>query len=349
MKSFLLFCALTGLCAISYAQTNALPDAFKRCSSYEYYVQMLKEQPEFLKNQEKIEAFTQQYIKNKSAQSMVEKTGAAVYNIPVVVHVIYKTTAQNISDAQINSQISILNQDYQKLNADVTKVPSVWTSLVADCQINFCLAKIDPAGNPTTGIIRKATTKTSFSTNNNVKHNGTGGDDAWDTKQYLNIWVCKLGGGVLGYAQFPGGNVANDGVVITYTAFGNIGSAAYPYNKGRTATHEVGHWLNLRHIWGDDNGLCTGSDLVADTPNQGAERYGCPKFPALSCLNTPNGDMFMNYMDYTDDRCMYMFTNGQKDRMTATLVTGGARNSITVSGKCGVPPAGKVHPFQVQP
>ena len=150
----------------------------------------------------------------------------------------------------------------------------------------------------------------------------------------MNLWVCKLGGGLLGYAQFPGGKAATDGVVITFTGFGTIGTAKSPYNLGRSATHEIGHWLNLRHIWGDDGSKCTGSDLVDDTPNQAGQHFGCPKFPLVSCSNGPNGDMFVNYMDYTDDRCMFMFTNGQKSRMYATLVTGGSRHSVTISGKC---------------
>ncbi|MBU3677068.1 MAG: T9SS type A sorting domain-containing protein, partial [Chitinophagaceae bacterium] len=146
-----------------------------------------------------------------------------------------------------------------------------------------------------------------------------------------------LGGGLLGYAQFPGGASATDGVVINYTATGNIGTAAAPYNKGRTATHEVGHWLNLYHIWGDDGTGCNGSDLVGDTPNQGGPNYGCPTFPKLSCTNGPNGDMHMNYMDYTDDACMYMFTTGQKARVDALFAAGGARAALLTSNGCTPP------------
>ena len=215
------------------------------------------------------------------------------------------------------------------------QVPSVWTGLVADCQIQFCLASKDPNGNTTTGIRRVKTTKSSFSDNNYVKYTSKGGDDAWPAADYLNLWVCKLSGGLLGYAQFPGGKAATDGVVITFTGFGTTGTAQAPYNLGRSATHEIGHWLNLRHIWGDDGTKCTGSDLVDDTPNQADENYGCPTFPNVSCNNGPSGDMFVNYMDYTDDRCMFMFTNGQKSRMYATLVTGGSHHSVTISGKCG--------------
>lgn len=172
-----------------------------------------------------------------------------------------------------------------------------------------------------------------------MKFTAQGGLDAWPRDQYLNLWVCDLSGGLLGYAQFPGGAAATDGVVCDYQYFGTIGSSA-PFNKGRTATHEVGHWLNLYHIWGDDGTACTGSDLVADTPNQADENYGCPVFPAVSCSNGPNGDMFMNYMDYTDDACMNMFTAGQKAREQALFATGGARVALLSSLGCQAPTGG---------
>jgi len=189
-------------------------------------------------------------------------------------------------------------------------IPAAFSGITADVQIEFCLAQRTPAGLSTNGIVRKSTTVTSFSSNDNVKRTANGGDDAWDATKYLNIWVCNLGGGLLGYAQFPGGAVSTDGVVINHTAFGNTGTATAPYGLGRTATHEVGHWLNLRHIWGDAS---CGSDLVSDTPTQQTSNYGCPTYPRVTCSNGPAGDMFMNYMDYTNDACMYAFTNGQKN------------------------------------
>ena len=337
MRKFFLPFALFACFASAYAQTPQLPK--RNCASNELYLQQLKDDPEFARNQKQIELFTEEFIRKGGAASL-DKTqaGTPIYTIPVVVHVVYKTTAQNITTAQVQSQIDVLNKDYQKLNADVSKVPSIWTSLVADCQIKFCLATIDPSGLTTTGIVRKSTTKTSFSTNNDVKFTSRGGDNAWPAGSYLNLWVCNLGGGILGYAQFPGGAASTDGVVIDNNAFGSTGTVSYPYNLGRTATHEIGHWLNLRHIWGDDGTACTGSDLVTDTPNQAGEHYGCPVFPQVTCSNGPNGDMFMNYMDYTDDRCMYMLTNGQKTRIYGVLQTGGARHSVTISGKCGPQP-----------
>lgn len=269
----------------------------------------------YRENQATIESITSSYLRRKILRTEIIK-------IPVVVHVVNNTPEQNISDEQINSQIRILNEDYRKLNTDVSSVPDVFKPLAADARIEFALACRAPDGSSTNGIIRKSTTVTGFGTDDSVKLSGSGGSDAWPADRYLNIWVCNLAGGLLGYAQFPGGPANTDGVVITYTAFGDIGTAAPPFNKGRTATHEVGHWLNLRHIWGDDcpgSDQCSGSDLVADTPNQECMNHGCPNFPNISCSNGPNGDMFMNYMDYTDDACMVMFSKGQSSRIDATL------------------------------
>jgi hypothetical protein len=167
-----------------------------------------------------------------------------------------------------------------------------------------------------------------------MKHNSSGGHDNWDPTRYLNIWVCNLGDGLLGYATFPAdlqSDPTNDGVVILYKAFGNIGVLHPDYNLGRTATHEVGHWLNLRHIWGDAN---CGDDFVDDTPTQQTSNVGCPTFPHVTCSNGPNGDMFMNYMDYVNDACMGMFTQGQKNRLTATL--NGSRILMLSSQGCGL-------------
>jgi hypothetical protein len=162
------------------------------------------------------------------------------------------------------------------------------------------------------------TTRDSFGTGDSVKTKAGGGTPPWATDRYLNLWVCNLGEGLLGYAQFPGGPARTDGVVILYTAFGTKGAAADPFNLGRTATHEVGHYLNLRHIWADSND-CSGSDQVSDTPRAQMPNYGKPDFPHISCNNGPNGDMFMDYMDYVDDAAMFMFTQGQAARMNATL------------------------------
>jgi hypothetical protein len=251
-----------------------------------------------------------------------------VTRIPVVVHVVYKTPSENIPATQIRNQIAVLNRDFRRKNSDRSKIPDVWKGMASDALIQFVLAKKDPSGNPTTGITRTKTDRDAFPYDDSVKSVSTGGVSPWPASKYLNIWVCSLGDGLLGYAQFPGGPAQTDGVVILNTAFGKKGIAQPPFHLGRTTTHEVGHWLNLRHIWGDDAApfACQGSDHIDDTPNQEGPNYGVPQFPNISCNNGPNGDMFMNYMDYVDDAAMFMFTPQQVVRMHAAL--DGPRKSI---------------------
>lgn len=258
-----------------------------------------------------------------------------VITIPVVVHVVYKTAAQNISDAQIQSQIDVLNEDYRRLNSDATNTPAAFQSVAADAKIEFCLAQRDPNGNPSNGITRTVTTVDSWplATADQVKNDATGGVDPWPKADYLNIWVCNLDPAILGYAYYPGVSASLDGAVIGYKYFGDHFATVAPYNLGRTATHEIGHWLNLIHVWGDDGGACTGSDYCADTPNQGSENYGCPNYPHTdACSPTSPGVMFMDYMDYVNDNCMNMFTQDQVDRMRTALNT--TRISIQNSKGC---------------
>lgn len=329
MRKLFLLSAVIAMIAPSVFAQN-----INRCATTEVMQQLFLDDPTYKARLQEIENQVQSYI-----AAHPEDTRDVV-TIPVVVHVVYKTTAQNISDAQVQSQIDVLNQDYRRLNSDANLTRSFFQGVAADCEVNFCLASRDPSGNATNGITRTSTTVTSFSSNNNVKFTSKGGHDAWDRNSYLNIWCANLSGGLLGYAQFPGGPANTDGVVILTTAFGNIGNLLAQYNKGRSATHEVGHWLNLFHIWGDDGTSCNGSDQVSDTPNQADETYNCP-LPTIriSCTNGPNGDMYENYMDYTDDACMNMFTAGQKARMVATLAVGGSRGSLRNSLGC-VPPNG---------
>jgi Pregnancy-associated plasma protein-A. len=273
---------------------------------------LLATSPEYARARSAIENMARQYELDPSAAA--QRPG--VTRIPVVVNVVWNTPQQNISDAQITSQIDVLNRDFRRTNPDVNNTPAPFLPLATDARIEFFLATVDPDGAPTTGIRRRQTTVSSFSHNDAVKSQATGGLDAWPSDRYLNMWVCQLGGGLLGYAQFPGGPPATDGVVITHTAFGTTGTAAPPFHLGRTATHEIGHWLNLNHIWGDDGTGCNGTDNVADTPNQGGANTGKPTFPRFSCNNGPNGDMFMNYVD---DEAMFMFSAGQVARMQACL------------------------------
>lgn len=286
--------------------------AQNRCGTTVNTQHMMQTIPEFATAKTKVNIQTKQWIANNTPNTKTTIT------IPVVVHVVWNTNNQNISDAQIQSQIEVLNADFSRTNIDAINTPSVWQNIAADCNINFCLATIDPNGNTTTGITRTQTTESSFSMiGDPVKSTADGGVDPWPQDDYLNIWVCKLTGGILGYATPPSGwNNPNDGVVIGYNYFGLTSSSQY--GKGRTATHEIGHWLNLEHIWGDN--YC-GDDLVNDTPEHEQDNYGCPSFPkSSSCTGTgANGEMFMNYMDYTNDACMNLFTEGQKTRMIAAI------------------------------
>ena len=286
----------------------------RTCAHMVVHEYLAETRPDYRKYRLKAEEETRQSIESGQAMRVVSK----LITIPVVVHVVHRTAAENISDAQVKSQIDALNRDFRAKNSDLSKVPKVWKSLVTDSNIQFALASKDPKGKKTSGITRTATKVASFGPENTVKAPKTGGVAPWPTDRYLNFWVCNLGQGLLGYAQFPGGPSKTDGVVMLHTAFGTQGSAQAPFNKGRTTTHEVGHFLGLRHIWGDRND-CNGDDFVADTPRAKAANFGKPKFPHITCNNGPSGDMFVNYMDYVDDAAMCMFTAGQVARMNATL------------------------------
>lgn len=290
------------------------PDYSRWCGAMEVHRRLLTLNPEYAENRALIENTAFAY---ESMEQVTARQG--LIDIPVVVHVVHSNAEQNVSDAQIHSQIDVLNQDFRASNPDVSKVPAVWKDLVADARLQFHLARTDPLGRPTDGITRTESAVDDWGTDDLVKFSLSGGQDAWPADIYLNLWVCQLRRGLLGYAQFPGGAASTDGVVVTHTALGTTGTATAPFDGGRTAVHEIGHWLNLRHIWGDDDEGCSGSDFVADTPNQGGANAGSPTFPHVTCGNGPDGDMFMNYMDYTDDAAMFMFTKGQSARMDATL------------------------------
>ena len=252
--------------------------------------------------------------------------------IPVVVHILYNNTTQNISNAQVLSQVKTLNEDYRRLNADAEATPIPFQNVAADIRIVFCLAKVDPNGRYTPGIIRKYTKEQFWLADDEMKFSSKGGDDAWDAKKYLNIWVCNLFGRTLGYAVLPNGPVEKDGVVIQYNVFGTTGVLNPEFNKGRTTTHEIGHWLGLKHLWGDAS---CGDDGVNDTPPQQTNNSYCPSFPhASSCSINSSGDMFMNYMDFTDDVCMNMFTVAQKNEMRGLFASGNPRNSFLTSNVC---------------
>ena len=277
----------------------------RTCGAMAAHMMLLERFPSYRVNQMRLEAAT-----SRRRDQRINLRQAKIVTIKTVVNVVYKTTEQNVSTAQINSQIKALNKDFRATNPDKAQTPAAWTGLVTDSRIQFKLVK----------VTRTKTTKDDFTHDDGVKRTATGGVAPLNPTTHLNIWVCPLRDSLLGYAQFPGGPQSTDGVVINYQAFGTVGTAQQPFHKGRTATHEVGHYLNLRHIWGDTPD-CSGSDMVPDTPNCAGPNTGMPAFPTITCNNGPNGDMFVNYMDYTDDTGMFMFTTQQVLRMRTTLDT----------------------------
>lgn len=333
--SILSFCVF----AMSYAQVPTQ----RVCGTIQHHEYLKQTRPNYERDLSEYNQMIEQYLQDKAAGLNVNRTSgtSAIVTIPVVVHVVYNGAAENISDAQAASQVQVLNDDFAKLNSDAGNVTQpAFAAVAAGAQIRFCLAQRDPNGNATTGVVHKSTTAASFGTNDAVKSAASGGDNPWDVTKYVNIWVCDLSGTLLGYGEFPTGTISNTwGLVIDYAYAGSGGSATPPFNLGRTGTHEFGHCFNLLHIWGDDNGACSGSDGCSDTPNQASEHYG--SFPVGStqtdaCSGSSPGTMWMNYMDYTDDGSMYMFTQQQVARMEAVVNTA-PWNVLQTSTACTPP------------
>lgn len=268
----------------------------------------------------------------KSGKNM--RTGGVV-TIPVVFHLVLNRQSL-VTNAQVLAQLDTLNNDYAGLNGSASRIPSYFQSLFGQSGIQFCLAQQTPSGEPSTGIVRYTTSQTSFNyQTDDVKHSNRGGADAWDTDSYLNIWITALSNDILGYATFPDDGVKNEqGVAISYTSL--PGGSATPYNRGKTLTHEVGHYFNLYHIWGDDNGSCSGSDYVADTPNQANNSTSCRTGVVTdNCTPSGNGIMYQNYMDYTPDACLLMFTVQQVARMETAYAN--YRSLLASSKGCVAP------------
>jgi hypothetical protein len=334
-KTFLLMIAI-GLSLFSidtFAQSE-------KCATMKILEKRIQQNPALKQKMEQSEIQTQNWISSNPNF----KRSRQIITIPVVVHVIWNDPIQNVSDAQIYSQIEVLNEDFRLLNADSLEDTHPFWVHATDAQIEFCLATRDPNGNPTTGITRTQTSVVAWEEDDldYIKSTADGGRDNWNPTQYLNIYVVNLDGTTLGFASFPDELATDpdlDGVVIRYEAFGYTGTAGsgdFDVNDGgRTGTHEVGHWLNLRHIWGDDD---CGDDFVADTEPAEEANYGCPNFPHRdfnNCGTGEDGEMYMNYMDYVDDDCMNMFTYGQVQRMYAAL--NGPRSGLLTSQGCQAP------------
>jgi type II secretory pathway pseudopilin PulG len=306
----------------------------RNCATEQHQQELEKLYPGLLQEQERLQQQAQQQALQQAKTQHLRQAQATI-TIPVVFHIVYNTPEENISDEQIYSQLTVLNDDFRRTNADRTNTPSHFANLAGDVNIEFCLASTDPNGDLTTGITRTNTSNANFSAGSRIKQSNRGGVDAWDRNQYLNIWVGNIEDGILGYATMPGSPAAYDGVVLHYRA---VGTAPYnpfmwSYNLGRTATHEVGHWLGLEHIWGTSSfPSCSDSDRIADTPNQEKENTRCPSGIKISCDNGPYGDMWQNYMDYVDDACMNLFTKGQAAHMNAIVTS--YRASLLTSLAC---------------
>ncbi len=305
-----------------------------RCATNEVTQRLQKQDPGISTQMQKVKLQARAYQQQKKQARLQQP----VLLIPVVFHVVYRTSRENISTEQILSQLEVLNNDYRRRNSDSTQTLSQFKGIAADTRIQFCLATRNPSGNPTTGITRKSTTTVAFDIDDAVKSSSFSGQDAWDPERYLNIWVCNLSGESLGYSQYPGGPAETDGVVLDYTTIGQppVNPFASLYNLGRTGTHEIGHWLGLQHIWGPNDTGCDDSDDITDTPNQDDATTGCPTGTVVSCNNSPSGDMYQNYLDYTDDACMNLFTRDQAEYMQSILNTT-RQNILTIAVVCTIP------------
>ncbi|HXB10978.1 MAG TPA: M43 family zinc metalloprotease [Bacteroidia bacterium] len=326
---------------------NKIDHPFIRCATMDY-VKWVEQKDTGFKS--KIAA-AEQSMKNWEANAITSGYHAeqAAYTVPLVVHVLWDNASQQLSLQQVKTQIKVLNQDYNRLNADTIDTPPPFKAVAASMNITFCLAQVDPNGNPTNGVVYKQVpSNTFYLTDDAMKYPSKGGDTAWDVHKYFNIWVCNLAGGVLGYSVFPFLPLdGRFGSVILYSVFGDSNVMA-PYNLGRTTTHEVGHLMDLHHPWGDDFGYCPGAggddDSIADTPPEGnnladgygdgaGPTFGCPPFPYTdNCSTIYPGIMFQNYMEYTDDACMNLFTHDQALRAFTAL--NGPLASLLTSNVC---------------
>ena len=329
MKFFLFILIVCFRCLTAIGQRN--------CATNEYWQSQLNSDPalRLRYNQMENAAKLRPSVSKKEQGAGVAEMPVIV--IPVVIHILYNTPGQNISDAQVQSQLNILNKDFRKRNDDTARIPIAFASFATDCGVQFELAKTDPEGRATTGIVRKKTDRISWQQDDKMKFSASGGNDAWNSRYYLNIWVCNLTKSLLGYATFPGALPEKDGVVIRTDVFGISGSNNTAYNKGRTTTHEVGHWLNLKHLWGDTD---CGDDGVDDTPPQKTYNSGCPSFPKItanSCNPLSSGDMLRHCVASTADACLHMFTPGQKQRIHDLFAVSAPRESMLRSAALNKP------------
>ena len=270
-------------------------------------------------------------LQQRRALSQRSNAAEITYTIPVVFHIVLPDPSV-VADAQLQAQLEVLNRAFSGTNADSSSIPSWFKPLFAKSYIRFCLAQRTPDDAPSTGITRTTASSTSFTYDDKVKYSSSGGADSWNTGNYFNVWICRLGSNLLGYATFPGdGDADAQGVVIDYRTL--PGGSYQNYNTGKTLCHETGHYFNLYHIWGDDDGACTGTDYVDDTPNQSNSSSGCSSgIKTDKCTPGGNGILYQDYMDYSNDNCLIMFTTEQVERMEYALTT--YRYSLLSSQGC---------------
>jgi hypothetical protein len=338
-----LFTALNFFLILALPFNNAT--AQERCATVPYTKQ-LQQRNILREDKSQFEEWLRRRISERRVQMDAQQRQAVTYRVPVIVHVVHNGepvgTGSNISDEQILSQIAVLNRDFRRLNADAVNTPAAFLPVAGSLDIEFVLAKQTPEGQPTTGIVRVQGTQSEWTVNDSYELKSL---SYWPAEDYLNIWVTTLASSYVGFAQFPvsglpglensSTNRLTDGLVIHYDAFGSIEDGDFDldpqYNKGRTTTHEMGHFFGLRHIWGDDeseSNSCSGTDYVDDTPNQSFGTNGCPTGPRTSCGTE---DMYMNFLDYTNDACMNLFTAGQVERMITVLENSPRRVSLLTS------------------
>lgn len=291
------------------ADVTTLQKAEKQCFANDVLEANMANDPSLKSKMENIENFTASYLQKIKSGDVQARLVNGKIQIPVVYHVIYRQASENLSLSVLQDQIDALNEDFNMQNPNRGAMPAEFAGVEANVNIDFVIEDVIRVQN---------TKKRSWRPDDSMKFTSSGGSDVVNPQEFLNIWIVNVmpyrGGQILGYAQFPGGSWSTDGVVLAHSFVGR---------NQRTATHEVGHYLNLRHIWGD--GGCGASDFVADTPDADGNSRGCPTYPVIEC---GSANMTMNFMDYSDDSCMYMFTEGQKARMDAVFAPGGFRATM---------------------